>query len=48
MIGYTKEQVKDAPGVEADGELSHDKEQSLYRHYGLEYEGTSGSGSERP
>ncbi len=44
-LGFTQQQVKDAPGVEADGELSHEEEQELYRHYGLDYGGTSGSGT---
>ncbi|RJT74891.1 DUF2382 domain-containing protein [Arthrobacter cheniae] len=34
-VGYTKEQVKDAPRVESDGELSPEEEDTLYRHYGL-------------
>jgi uncharacterized protein (TIGR02271 family) len=33
----TKEQVKDAPGVEADGELSEREEQRLFEHYGVPY-----------
>ncbi len=42
---YTKDQVKDAPNVEADGQLSQDEEASLYKHYGLRYsEGPSDSG----
>jgi uncharacterized protein (TIGR02271 family) len=36
-VPYDKQQVKDAPQAEADGELSQDEEASLYRHYGLEY-----------
>jgi uncharacterized protein (TIGR02271 family) len=36
-VEYTKDQVKDAPSVDADGELSHREESELYRHYGLEY-----------
>jgi uncharacterized protein (TIGR02271 family) len=44
-VAYDKATVKDAPGVEPDGELSHEEESELYRHYGLEYSGTSGSGS---
>ena len=35
---YSKEQVKDAPSVEADGELSSQEEEQLYRHYGREYD----------
>jgi len=37
-VPYEKGQVKDAPSVEADGELSQDEEARLYRHYGLEYD----------
>jgi uncharacterized protein (TIGR02271 family) len=33
----TKSQVKDAPGIEADGELSPEEESALYSHYGLDY-----------
>ena len=36
-LPYEKQQVKDAPNAEADGELSQDEEASLYRHYGLDY-----------
>jgi uncharacterized protein (TIGR02271 family) len=36
-VGYAKEQVKDAPSIDADGELSQGEESELYRHYGLEY-----------
>jgi uncharacterized protein (TIGR02271 family) len=34
---WTKDQVKDAPNAEADGELSQAEEARLYRHYGLSY-----------
>ncbi|MEG9250275.1 YsnF/AvaK domain-containing protein [Arthrobacter sp. Soc17.1.1.1] len=34
-VGYTKDQVKDAPRIEADGDLSPEEEDRLYRHYGL-------------
>jgi len=45
QIRHSKDQVKGAPGVEADGELSQEEEAQLYRHYGLEYgESRSGSG----
>ena len=37
QVPYGKDQVKDAPGMEADGRLSQDEEAELYRHYGLEY-----------
>ncbi len=33
----TKAQVKDAPGVEADGELSEQEERQLFEHYGVPY-----------
>jgi len=33
-IPFSKDQVKDAPSVEADGELSPEEEQRLYQHYG--------------
>ncbi|MBV9817834.1 MAG: DUF2382 domain-containing protein [Solirubrobacterales bacterium] len=33
----TKAQVKDAPGVEAAGELSEQEEQHLFEHYGVPY-----------
>ena len=37
QLPYTKDQLKDAPTAEADGELSQDEEAALYRHYGLDY-----------
>ena len=44
-VDYTKDQVKDAPGVDPQGQLSKREEATLYRHYGLEYsERRSGSG----
>ena len=45
QVGYDKATVKDAPGVEPDGELSHEEEAELYRHYGIDYSGSSGSGT---
>jgi uncharacterized protein (TIGR02271 family) len=33
----TNDQVKDAPGVEADGELSEQEEARLFEHYGVPY-----------
>jgi uncharacterized protein (TIGR02271 family) len=38
-VAYTKDQVKDAPGVDPDGELSQSEERELWTHYGLEYGG---------
>ena len=44
-VGFTKDQVKDAPKLDPDGELAQSEEAELYRHYGLEYsERSSGSG----
>jgi uncharacterized protein (TIGR02271 family) len=44
-VPFEKSTVKDAPGIEADGQLSREEEAELYRHYGLEYSGQrSGSG----
>jgi uncharacterized protein (TIGR02271 family) len=37
QVPYDKQQVKDAPVMQADGSLSQDDEAELYRHYGLEY-----------
>jgi uncharacterized protein (TIGR02271 family) len=34
-VPYDKQQIKEAPNAEADGELSQQEEASLYRHYGL-------------
>jgi uncharacterized protein (TIGR02271 family) len=37
-VAYTKEQVKDAPNIAPDAELSVEEEQALYSHYGLDYD----------
>jgi len=37
QVPYEKEQVTDAPNMQADGQLSQDEEAELYRHYGLDY-----------
>ena len=37
QVPYDKQQVKDAPAMQADGQLSQDDEAELYRHYGLDY-----------
>jgi uncharacterized protein (TIGR02271 family) len=36
-VPFEKSQIKDAPNVDADQELSQDEEASLYRHYGFDY-----------
>jgi uncharacterized protein (TIGR02271 family) len=44
-VPFGKAQVKDAPGIDPDGQLSQREEAELYSHYGLEYgESRSGSG----
>jgi uncharacterized protein (TIGR02271 family) len=35
-LAYRKDQIKDAPNVDADGALSTQEEQQLYAHYGRE------------
>jgi uncharacterized protein (TIGR02271 family) len=51
-LAYTKEQVKDAPGVEPDQELNDSEERTLWSHYGLDYEsahsGANGTTGEEP
>src|SRR4051812_7850820 len=42
-VPYDKAHVKDAPNVEPDGELSRSEEQTLYRHYGVDYGDDAGS-----
>jgi uncharacterized protein (TIGR02271 family) len=37
QVPYEKAQVKDAPSMATDGQLSQDEEAALYRHYGLDY-----------
>ena len=36
-VQVSKDQVKDAPGVEADGQLSQDEEAKLFEHYNVPY-----------
>jgi uncharacterized protein (TIGR02271 family) len=37
QVQWEKGHVKDAPSVEADGQLSHEEEAQLYEHYGFDY-----------
>jgi uncharacterized protein (TIGR02271 family) len=37
QVPYDKQQVKNAPALQADGSLSQADEAELYRHYGLDY-----------
>lgn len=44
-VPYQKEQIKDAPNVDPDGEITAEEEQQVYAHYGLDYsQARSGSG----
>jgi uncharacterized protein (TIGR02271 family) len=44
-VPFEKSHVKDAPGVDPDGQLSQQEESVLYRHYDLDYDDSnSGSG----
>ena len=37
MVAFPKETIKSAPNAETDGHLSREEEETLYRHYGLDY-----------
>jgi uncharacterized protein (TIGR02271 family) len=37
-VPVSKGQVKDAPGIEADGQLSQEQEAQLFEHYGVRYD----------
>ena len=44
-VPYGKDQIKDAPNVQADGHLDQSEEETLYQYYGLSYgESQSDSG----
>lgn len=40
-VPYTKDQVKDAPRVEADASITPEEEEELYRHYNMGGTGTT-------
>jgi uncharacterized protein (TIGR02271 family) len=42
VVSYSKDQVKDAPNIDADAALSEAEEQQLYEHYGLTYSSYEG------
>ena len=46
QVPVEKAQVKDAPSIDSDGQLSQQEESELYRHYGLDY-GSGGDVDER-
>jgi uncharacterized protein (TIGR02271 family) len=37
-VPYSKDQIKDAPNIDADGHLSPDEERRLYEYYSLSYD----------
>ncbi|WP_110944071.1 PRC and DUF2382 domain-containing protein [Streptomyces niger] len=43
-VPHTKDQIKDAPRMNADGHLDPSEEERLYRHYGLTRSGRGGMG----
>ncbi|MEV5594994.1 PRC and DUF2382 domain-containing protein [Streptomyces sp. NPDC052496] len=45
QVPYTKNQIKDAPRIDADGHLEPAEEERLYRHYGMARPGTAPSGT---
>ncbi len=47
VVPYDKGEVKDAPHVDPDGELSHDEEAQLYDYYGVSF-GRSRSETQLP
>ena len=44
QVPFTKDEVKNAPKVEPDGQLTPEEEQALYTHYGRAYEGAPHEG----
>lgn len=39
-VAFSEQQIKDAPTIDPDTELSQSEEEDLYRHYGLDYSRT--------
>jgi len=47
QVPFESSLIKDAPKMDADGQLSQDEEEQLYRHYGMSYgESRSESGND--
>jgi uncharacterized protein (TIGR02271 family) len=46
-VPYSKDQVKDAPSIDPDGDLSPEEEHRLYTHYGLAFEASSTDAQDR-
>jgi uncharacterized protein (TIGR02271 family) len=45
VVPFDKATVKDAPKVDADGQLSEREEAELYRYYGMDYGSPAGDGA---
>jgi uncharacterized protein (TIGR02271 family) len=45
QVGVSKDEVKAAPSIGPDGELSPEEEQALYSHYGVDY-GSNGTATD--
>ena len=43
-VPFSKEKVKGAPNIEADGHLDQQEEEALYRYYGIDYAGPATTG----
>jgi PRC-barrel domain len=46
QVPHARALVKDAPNIEADGQLSEAEEAELYRHYGLDYDSVAVDGGQ--
>jgi uncharacterized protein (TIGR02271 family) len=42
QVPHSKDQVKDAPQIDADAEISEQEEEQIYRYYAMAYEGDAG------
>jgi uncharacterized protein (TIGR02271 family) len=47
-VAFEKEQIKDAPMIDTDQQLSSDEEQQLYSHYGRDYTAGDDDGEAGP
>lgn len=41
-VPFTKDFIKDAPNVDADGHLTPEEERRVFEHYGMQYDATTG------
>lgn len=41
-VPFTKDFIKDAPHVDADGHLTPEEERRVFEHYGMQYDATTG------